>query len=445
MNTSLPDPAPVSSLPGGTAVAAEHKMHRGSLLVLFLTVFVDLLGFGMVMPLLPIYADQYSMDPRGWTIGALMASFSLMQFISAPLWGMLSDRIGRRPVLIAGLTGSVVFYSVFAWASWKHSLLLLFASRIGAGIAGATIPTTQAYIADSTTPDNRSRGMALIGIAMGFGFTFGPLLGFLALPSGQGDPGPWPGFMAAGLSLLALGLAIVWLPESKPPGIQSTARKWLDIAGLRYSLSRRSLMLLLAGYAVCIFAFVQFETTLPLLLYRSEHGLDQTPFDFTWRQLMLTFAFIGIVLAVVQGAIIRPLTRYLADVPLLMIGIALEIAGFAILFVAIRSVSTVWLFGGLLVISAGFAFIQPPLHALVSKWARSDQQGSVLGLAQSLNAMARITGSAVGIPLLKRSMTLPYVLALLLMLMTAATIGLANRWHVSDTVSAAGKSRHPDE
>ncbi len=418
-------------------------IRRGSLLVLFLTVFVDLLGFGMVMPLLPIYADLFSMDPQGWTIGALMASFSLMQFITAPLWGMLSDRIGRRPVLIAGLTGSVIFYSVFAWATWWRDLPLLFASRIGAGIAGATIPTTQAYIADSTTPENRSRGMALIGIAMGFGFTFGPLLGFLALPSGEGDPGPWPGVMAAGLSILALILAIVWLPESKPPGTQSTARKWLDIAGLRHSFSKRYLLLLLAGYAVCIFAFVQFETTLPLLLYRSEHGLAQTPFDFSWRQLMLTFAFIGIVLAIVQGGLIRPLTRYLSDVTLLLIGIGLEIAGFAILMVAISTASTIWLFSGLLVISSGFAFIQPPLHALISKWTRSDQQGSVLGFAQSLNAMARITGSAVGIPLLKRSMTLPYSMALVLMLLTAVTIATANRWHVADSASAPG-DQSPD-
>jgi MFS family permease len=162
---------------------------KGSLLVLFLTVFVDLLGFGMVMPLLAIYADQFALDASGWSIGLLMASFSLMQFIFAPVWGMISDRIGRRPILMLGLAGSVVFYGIFAWASWVSSLTWLFVSRIGAGICGATIPTTQAYIADTTTPEKRSHGMALIGMAMGFGFTFGPLLGFLALPSGEGNPG----------------------------------------------------------------------------------------------------------------------------------------------------------------------------------------------------------------------------------------------------------------
>src|SRR5947207_5764167 len=121
---------------------------KGSLLVIFLTVFIDLLGFGMVLPLLPIYAQQFTVDESGAMLGALMASFSLMQFIFAPLWGRLSDRIGRRPVLMVGLAGSVVFYTLFGVATVTKQLALLFVSRIGAGIAGATIPTAQAYIAD---------------------------------------------------------------------------------------------------------------------------------------------------------------------------------------------------------------------------------------------------------------------------------------------------------
>lgn len=394
-----------------------------------LIVFVDLLGFGLIMPLLPIYADLFAMDAGGWTIGALMASFSFMQFLAAPLWGMLSDRIGRRPVLMVGLAGSVVFYSVFAWASLIASLPLLFLSRIGAGIAGATIPTAQAYIADSTPPDKRSRGMALIGIGMGFGFTFGPLLGFLAVPTGTGDPGVWPGVLAAGLSLLALLLAAWRLPESRQPGGQATARRWLDIGGLRHALGHPALLWLLAGYFLCVFAFVQFETTLSLLLYRSDHGVSRTPFDFTWRQLMLTFAFVGFSLALIQGGIIRPLTRYMSDIPLLLTGIFLELAGFGILMLAVGQGSTFVLFAGLLVISAGFAFIQPSLHALVSNWTPADRQGGVLGFAQSLNAIARIAGSAIGIPLLKRSITLPYLSALILMAVTAAAILAARHFH----------------
>src|SRR6476646_8966148 len=128
------------------AEASGRPPSRGSLLVIFLTVFIDLLGFGMVLPLLPIYASDFGLKEHGWQIGALMASFSLMQFLFAPLWGRLSDRIGRRPVLIVGLLGSVAFYTLFGIASLQKSLLLLFVARIGAGIAGATISTAQAYI-----------------------------------------------------------------------------------------------------------------------------------------------------------------------------------------------------------------------------------------------------------------------------------------------------------
>lgn len=406
---------------------AAKGPRTGSLAVLFLTVFVDLLGFGMVMPLLAVYADQFSRDAGGWTIGLLMASFSAMQFLAAPVWGMLSDRIGRRPVLMAGLAGSVIFYSLFAWASHVDSLFLLFVSRIGAGIAGATIPTAQAYIADSTPPEKRSHGMAIIGIAMGFGFTFGPLLGYLALPSGEGNPGPWPGIVAAGLSLVALTMAFFLLPESRIPGGESTARKWLDVNGLRHALGRPCLLLLLVGYVICIFAFVQFETTLSLLLYRSEHGLSQTPFDFSWRNLLLTYALIGIVLAVVQGGLIRPLSKRVSEIPLLVTGMVMDCLAFLLMIYAIHVVSLPLLYTSLILVSAGFAFMQPPLHGLVSLWTPQDRQGSVLGFAQSLNALARISGSALSIPLLRKSTSLPYSSAALLILIAVGLILAASR------------------
>ncbi|MEE2706014.1 MAG: MFS transporter, partial [Planctomycetota bacterium] len=159
--------------------AMQQTTSKSSLLVIFLTVFIDLLGFGIVLPLLPIYADDFatekSIGNAGWLIGGLMAIFSVMQFFFAPIWGRLSDRIGRRPVLMIGLSGSVVFYTLFGVATVMKDMTLLFVSRIGAGIAGATIPTAQAYIADSTSLKDRPKGMALIGMAFGLGFTFGPL------------------------------------------------------------------------------------------------------------------------------------------------------------------------------------------------------------------------------------------------------------------------------
>ena len=207
-------PAPIV-LPGGATP-------RSALLIVFLVVFIDLLGFGIVLPLLPLYGDDYlnaylpggANSPEGGAIlGLLMSSFSFMQFIFAPIWGRVSDRIGRRPILLTGLVGSVLFYALFGYASDLPTtsaglaLALLFAARIGQGVAGATIATAQAVIADCTTPDKRRHGMALIGAAFGIGFTFGPLVGAGALalfPQHRGATG----YAAALLSGIALILAI---------------------------------------------------------------------------------------------------------------------------------------------------------------------------------------------------------------------------------------------
>ena len=198
--------------------------HRGSLLVIFLTVFIDLLGFGIVLPLLPIYGEQFASQhgftsaQTGWLIGLLMASFSAMQFFFLPMWGRLSDLFGRRPILLIGLLGSTVFYTIFGLATVWRSLVWLFVARIGAGIAGATISTAQAYIADTTTAENRTKGMALIGAAFALGFTLGPVIGAASLLVGTtGDVTPWPGYFAAGLSGMAFLLALWLLPESKTP------------------------------------------------------------------------------------------------------------------------------------------------------------------------------------------------------------------------------------
>ena len=151
----------------------------------------------------------------GMTLGILMSCYTMMQFLFAPVWGRLSDRFGRRPILLMSLTGSTTFYFLFGLASVWRSLTWMFVARIGAGIAGATIPTAQAYIADVTTPEKRARGMALIGAAFGLGFTLGPLIGAAAIfISRDAGVSPWPGYAASGLSAIALCFALFKLPES---------------------------------------------------------------------------------------------------------------------------------------------------------------------------------------------------------------------------------------
>ncbi len=390
---------------------------KGSLLVIFLTVFIDLLGFGIVLPLLPIYADQFTVDETGWQLGALMASYSVMQFLFAPFWGRLSDRIGRRPVLMVGLGGSVFFYTAFGVATVYQSLPLLFISRIGAGIAGATIPTAQAYIADTTTLEKRPKGMALIGLAFGLGFTFGPLVGFLAVPGPDAAPGPWPGYVAALLSAIAFLMAIFLLPESRHPQSASAARRILDWQSLRTALQTPSIALLLVAIFVCVFSFANFETTLSLLIKGTEQTSsgETSPFHFTWGQVCLTYAYIGLTLSLVQGGIVRRLADRVSEGTLAAQGALYEILGFCGMIAAVWWESPALLLGALAIVVTGFSFMQPSLNSLLSRRTDPNNQGGILGIGQSVNSMARILGPALGIPLFKSHLLRPYTVAAVLM------------------------------
>jgi len=413
---------------------------KASLLVIFLTVFIDLLGFGMVLPLLPIYAKDFAVQLGleeghsrvGLLIGLLMSSFSIMQFIFAPLWGRLSDRIGRRPVLMVGLAGSVVFYAMFGVATILKSLPLLFISRIGAGIAGATISTAQAYIADATSLENRAKGMALIGAAFGLGFTFGPLFGFLAVPSGSGNPGPGPGYAAAALSAVALLLAYFKLPESLKPGNQAQAHHWFERSALRVALATPAIGVLLLAIFVCIVAFASFESTLSLMLESKEVG-----YQFDFGKVCLAFAYIGFVLTLVQGGVVRRMSGRVSESAMAITGTLVEVVGFLLLAQAFTHVSLALLLTGLGVVVTGFAFITPSLNSLLSRWSDPTKQGGILGIGQSVASLARIVGPMAGVPLFEnralseslglKSAVMPLALAVILMSLGLLLVILAAR------------------
>ena len=227
---------------------------KSALFIVFLVVVIDLLGFGIVLPLLPRYGELYvgswlgtpataeAAHQHDWRVGAivgaLLAIFSLMQFIFTPIWGRVSDRVGRRPILLIGLGGSVVFYALFGYASDLPAaeyaglaLLLLFLSRLGAGVAGATVATAQAVIADCTPPERRKHGMALIGMAFGIGFTFGPLVAVASLYWAPPDYQGVVGYCAAGLSLIALILGLLLLPETRRSAPRPVATQMVRLAG----------------------------------------------------------------------------------------------------------------------------------------------------------------------------------------------------------------------
>ncbi len=412
---------------------AENS-RRGSLLVIFLTVFVDLLGFGIVLPLLPVYgkhfAEHLGLPEQGGEIGVLigllMASFSAMQFLFAPLWGRLSDRIGRRPVLMIGLLGSVLFYTIFGLATAAKSLTGLFISRIGAGIAGATISTAHAYIADTTTLQTRTKGMALVGAAFGLGFTFGPLFGFLAVPSGSGDPGAAPGYAAAALSAVALVLAYFKLPESLSPNREAKTRRVFDWRAFSQALSTPSIGLLLLAMFVCVFSFANFESTLSVFI-KDEHGR----FRFTWGELCLTFAYVGLVLTIVQGGLVRRMAGRISDSLLAGGGTLGSMLGFALMARAGATGSLPLLWISLTVVVSGFAFVTPSLNALISRRSDPAKQGGILGVAQSISSLARIFGPMAGLTLFHlqppASSAWPLWLAVALMAGGLAMVVLAAR------------------
>ena len=238
---------------------------KPSLLIIFLTVFIDLIGFGIVLPLLPRYADKFGAG--GFMIGLIIASFSVMQFFFAPAWGKLSDRIGRRPVLLVSTAGAALSYVLFALAAWPGlspatALTILLISRVFAGICGANISVASAYIADVTPPEKRSRGMGFLGMAFGIGFIVGPVIGALSA-SYLGLQGP--GWVAAGICATNFVLAFVILAESRKPGATPAAAR-PKLAQWAHALKLPHVGFLIVLYFLATFCFACFESTLPLLL-----------------------------------------------------------------------------------------------------------------------------------------------------------------------------------
>jgi MFS family permease len=384
------------------------KRKKAGLLIVFVTVFIDLLGFGIVLPLLPRYGEYFQAEAL---LGLLMASFSAMQFLFAPIWGRLSDRVGRRPILILGLAGSTASYALFGYASslgqsetllgW-NALTWLFISRIGAGIAGATIPTAQAYIADVTEKRERGQGMALIGAAFGIGFTFGPLLG-AAFVSGDplDPPSAAPGYVASVLSGLALLSALFVLPESLKPDSVPAERHWFDLQSLRHAVSRPAIGMILLTMFVAIFAFAQFESTLSLLT---------KIVGFSERSNFYVFAYVGFVLTISQGFLVRRLLPRLGEYRMGMSGTLLMGVGLLLTAVVADTdkFSPLFFYCVLPISVVGFSALSPSLQALLSLRTSETAQGGILGLGQSVSALARILGPWIGIALFQRAAASPY-------------------------------------
>jgi multidrug resistance protein len=387
---------------------------RSPLVVIFLTVFIDLVGFGIVIPLLPIYARELGASEL--TAGLLLATYSFMQFLAAPFWGRLSDKIGRRPVLLVSLAASTTGYILFALS---RDLPWLFFSRAVAGIGGANIAVAQAYIADITTEANRTKGMGMIGMAFGFGFILGPALSGLALQVfGHAGPG-WTAATICGLNLAA---AFVRLPETHAPN-QNVSLAPTEIAhsfssifrSIAYAFSLPKVRPALVIFAVSVFSFANFESTFAFFL-RDRLGLPTESAGYF-------FAYIAVLMAIVQGGLVARMAKRVGDRRLVRVGLFLSALGL-LLFVPVHQRWLLFVAG--VPFALGFGFNNPLLSSLVSRGASKEVQGRVLGAMQSLGSLMRILGPAAGTFTYGRfGPSGPYAFAGSLMLLAFAT-ALAN-------------------
>jgi len=371
---------------------------QASLGILFLVVFVDLLGFGMVIPVMPIYAEHLgaSEAATGW----LSTGYSLMQFVFAPIWGRLSDRVGRRPVLLVSIAMTAVAFLLYGVAA---SFAVLLVSRLFAGAATANIAIAQAYVADVTTPEGRAKGMGMIGAAFGLGFVFGPAVGGVLAAHSLSTPG----FVAAALSLVNLVGAFFLLPE--PAQHAAVARQRGRFEALFAELRKPGIRKLLVVFFVVTLAFSAMEATYAFLTQR-HYGLDA-------RHVGWVFAYIGVIVVLVQGGLIGPLTRRYGEKKLLVAGAVLQAVSLAALPFAAG-------IPGLLLATAplalGSGLSSPSLSSLLSRFSRAEDQGGTLGIGQSASALGRIFGPLAGTTSFSAWHAAPYLGGAVLMGLGAA-------------------------
>jgi MFS family permease len=415
-------------------------MKRPSLLVIFLTVFIDLVGFGIVVPLVPLYGKHLvphcvqALWAQGLVIGVIVAAFSAMQFLFSPVWGRLSDRHGRRPILLLSTAGAAASYVLFALSATLArplaALLLMILSRMLAGLFGGNLTVAQAYIADISPPAERSKKMGLIGMAFGLGFIFGPAIGGLSLRY-LGNTGP--GWMAAGMCAANFLLAFFILTESlKPTSEHVTQRPHLD--QWTHTLRQPRIGLLVIVFFLATFCFSCFESTLPLLVSDNFH-LNVQQDETSASTVAYLFVYCGLIGAFVQGGAIGRLVKMLGEPRLIAVSLVLTAASMAWLpyiggtarlswGVLLQSQGLPWLamLAALALLSVGTSLTRPPLFGLLSNLTPAHEQGATIGVAQSAGSLARILGPLFATPLLSFLPPLPYLVCTVILLATTVLV-----------------------
>lgn len=352
------------------------------LILIFTVVFVDLLGFGILIPMLPTFAIK-EIGLSETAIGLVIASYSLVQFIFNPIFGSLSDQYGRRKIILITLLLNAAGYLIFAYS---HSFIMLLISRLVSGLGGSSIAAAQAYIADITEKKDRSKGMGLVGMAFGLGFVFGPILGgFLAEINYL-----FAGYAAAGFSFSAFLVSLFFLPESNPVtkasnNIAFAKPKIFNIEAMKKLAGISPQTVMIGMFFVLTFSVANIYGTFALLgteIYR-----------FTELKVGLTYGIMGITSATMQGGGIRILSKYINDRKLIIVGTFALMAALGLMPFGVNFLGTAIV---CVILSIGTGILQPTILSLVSKVTDDSEQGVVLGVNQSLSSLARMLGPLWG-------------------------------------------------
>lgn len=365
----------------------EKQASKKALGIIFLIVFMDLVGFGMIIPLSTYLAKDLGASPL--EIGLLMTIYSLMQFIFSPFWGKLSDRVGRRPILLLSLFGSSLSFLFYAYST---ELWMLYASRALAGIFGANISTAMAYIADVTDKDSRSKGMGLIGAAFGMGFVFGPFIGGIFGDIGRslGTEAPFglnfSALIASGICFVNFFCAIKILKESLTPEMrQNLPKRSSRVKQISRFVTKPLLGSLLFTTLLSTVAMAHMESTMFLFV--------KEQFDWSLSFASYGFAYIGLMMVFTQGYLIRKWMPKYGERKLLVIGLIMSVIGMA----GISFTTGVW---SMLVVQTilalGYGLLNPSLLGSISLSGEANEQGQLMGVNQSMSALGRIIGPAAG-------------------------------------------------
>ena len=424
-------------------------MKKQSIAIIFITVLIDLVGFGLILPLIPILSNNFGAG--GWFRGAIVASYSLMQFVFAPIWGRVSDRVGRRPILLGSTFCACISYVIFAYGCSlsNHTLALwvLLISRAFAGICGANITVAQAYIADITPPEKRSARMGVIGMAFGLGFILGPVIGGAALnPEGIWGPivnwGPianmvpeglshwlkhwsdvWtvqfgqtaPGWVAATFCACNFMWAFARLPESWKPNMEEHVPQRPHLDQWLHTLRTPHLNLLIGIFFLATFCFTCFESTIGLLVMKNFQIDTSTGVGLS--RVSWLIAYCGFIGALIQGGGTGRLVKAMGEPKVIALSLVFAAVGIGVL--PYIKGSWGWLLVGLGIFSIGSSLTRPPIFGMISQLTAAHEQGTNIGVAQGVGSLARIFGPLFANAVFDQHPAIPYVVCGVLSLVTA--------------------------